>query len=118
MRKSVYYVLLSTALIAMWEYLGRSSQTFRLLLSSPSLVYRYFSSNASDLLFATKTTLFEAVCGLLIATAFSFGVMVICFYKPKIMDLILPVMITSQVIPLIVLAPFFVILLGMGVVSK
>jgi NitT/TauT family transport system permease protein len=44
--------------------------------------------------------------------------MIICFYKPKVMDFILPIMITSQVIPLIVLAPFFVILLGIGIISK
>jgi NitT/TauT family transport system permease protein len=44
--------------------------------------------------------------------------MILCFYKPKVMDFILPVMVTSQVIPLIVLAPFFIILLGIGVSSK
>lgn len=118
MKRSAYYISLSVALIALWEYLGSSNQTFRLLLSSPSLVYRFFSANLWDLLSATKTTLFEAVCGLLIATAFSFGVMVLCFYKPKVMEFILPIMVTSQVIPLIVLAPFFIILLGIGVSSK
>lgn len=118
MKRSAYYISLSIALVALWETLGSNNQTFRLLLSSPSLVYKYFSANAWDLLLATKTTLFEAVCGLLIATAFSFGVMILCFYKPKVMDFILPIMVTSQVIPLIVLAPFFIILLGIGVSSK
>jgi ABC-type nitrate/sulfonate/bicarbonate transport system permease component len=72
----------------------------------------------SSLLQATQTTLIEAVAGLLIALVFSFGVMILCFYKPKLMDFVLPIMITSQVIPLIVLAPFFIILLGIGLGSK
>jgi NitT/TauT family transport system permease protein len=34
------------------------------------------------------------------------------------MDFVLPIMVTSQVIPLIVLAPFFIILMGIGLGSK
>jgi NitT/TauT family transport system permease protein len=34
------------------------------------------------------------------------------------MDFVLPIMVASQVIPLIVLAPFFIILLGIGLESK
>ncbi|MBK7683453.1 MAG: ABC transporter permease subunit [Bacteroidetes bacterium] len=34
------------------------------------------------------------------------------------MDFVLPIMVTSQVIPLIVLAPFFIILFGFGLCSK
>lgn len=118
MRRTTLYILLSLALLTLWQYFGSSNRTFRLLLSSPSLIYRYAIANASELLPAAGTTLVEAVCGLIIATAFSFGVMIACFYKPRLMDLILPAMVASQVIPLIVLAPFFVILMGIGVASK
>src|SRR5690606_37333661 len=44
--------------------------------------------------------------------------MILCFYFPKLMDFVLPIMVTSQVIPLIVLAPFFIILMGIGLGSK
>jgi NitT/TauT family transport system permease protein len=67
---------------------------------------------------ATLTTVIESSIGLLIAVAFSFGMMILCFYFPKLMDFILPIMVTSQVIPLIVLAPFFIILMGIGISSK
>ncbi len=110
--------MLSVLLLAAWQYFGSTSQTVRLLLSSPSLVADYFGQNHTALLQATQTTLIEAVAGLLIATIFSFGVMILCFYFPKLMDFVLPIMITSQVIPLIVLAPFFIILLGIGLGSK
>lgn len=112
------YILLSVVLLALWQYFGSHNQTVRLLISSPSLVAQYFSENAADLLAATKTTLLEAVAGLVIATTFSFATMILCFYKPKLMDFILPLMVTSQVIPLIVLAPFFILLFGIGISSK
>lgn len=118
MKKSLVYIILIIALIILWQYCGSTNQTVRLLVSSPSLVMQYFSENYTDLLQATKVTSIEAILGLLIATTFSFGMMIFCFYQPKLMDYILPVMITSQVIPLIVLAPFFIILLGIGLGSK
>lgn len=118
MKNKILYILLSVLLLAAWQYFGSTSQTVRLLLSSPSLVANYFGQNHSALLLATQTTLIEAVAGLLIATVFSFGVMILCFYFPKLMDFVLPIMITSQVIPLIVLAPFFIILMGIGLGSK
>ena len=118
MKNKILYILLSILLLAAWQYFGSTSQTARLLLSSPSLVVEYFGENYESLLRATQTTLIEAVSGLLIATVFSFGVMILCFYKPKLMDFVLPIMITSQVIPLIVLAPFFIILMGIGLGSK
>lgn len=110
--------MLGIALLASWQYFGSTNQTARLLLSSPTLVVDYFKVNYAELLEATQTTLIEAVVGLLIAAIFSFGMMILCFFYPKLMDFILPIMITSQVIPLIVLAPFFIILLGIGLGSK
>lgn len=118
MKNKILYILLSMALLTAWQYFGSTSQTVRLLLSSPSLIVEYLGQNYVSLLQATFVTSLEAFSGLLIATIFSFGVMILCFYKPKLMDFVLPIMITSQVIPLIVLAPFFIILMGIGLESK
>ena len=118
MNNKILYILLSVLLLAVWQYFGSTSQTVRLLLSSPSLVLSYLAQNHTMLLAATQTTLIEAVAGLLIAIMFSFGTMILCFYFPKLMDFVLPIMVTSQIIPLIVLAPFFIILFGFGFASK
>ncbi len=118
MKNRIVYIGLGMLLIATWQYLASNSQTARLLLSSPSLVVNYFIENNKMLLAATQTTLVEAAAGLLIATVFSFAMMILCFHFPKLMDFVLPIMITSQVIPLIVLAPFFIILMGIGLSSK
>ncbi len=118
LNKKIIYLIIIVVLLFCWQYFGSTNDMVRLLISYPSLIGNYFLSNAQDLIEATGITLYESVIGLIIATVFSFGVMILCFYKPKIMDFILPVMVTSQVIPLIVLAPFFIILLGIGLTSK
>ena len=118
MKNRIIYIIFFAALIIVWQYFGSHNNTVRLYISSPSLIVNYFSENYADLLEATYTTLIETIVGLLIAICFSFGMMVLCFYKPKFMNFILPVMVTSQVIPVIVLAPFFIILLGIGLPSK
>lgn len=118
MKKWMLYILLSALMLVLWQYFGSHNQTVRLLISSPALIAQYFAENMGDLLIATRTTLIEAVAGLFIAVMFSFTTMIVCFYKPKLMDFILPLMVTSQVIPIIVLAPFFIILLGIGPASK
>lgn len=112
------YILLGTSILILWEFAGQNNSSVRLLLSSPSHVYEYFQQNHAILLKATYTTFLEAFLGLTIATIFSLAVMFFCFYVPKFMNFILPLMVVSQVIPIIVLAPFFVILFGFGISSK
>lgn len=118
MNNKVLYIFIVIVLLSFWQYFGSTNNTVRLLLSSPSLVLDYFTDNFSELTQATLITFIEAFVGLLIATFFSFSVMFLCFYFPKLMDFVLPIMVASQVIPLIVLAPFFIILLGIGLESK
>ena len=105
-------------LIAWWEYAAKENNTVRLLISSPSLMVEYFSSEYHNLFEATWVTFYEAFAGLLIAMVFSFGTMILCFYYTKLMEFVLPVMVVSQVIPLITLAPLFIILFGMGLTAK
>lgn len=118
MKRKLIYLLLVIMVGIVWEYSAQTNSMTRLLVSSPTLVVEYFANNHSMLLLATYTTFIEAFSGLIIATLFSFLMMIICFYQPRFMEFIMPVMITSQVIPLIVLAPFFIILFGIGITSK
>jgi NitT/TauT family transport system permease protein len=106
------------ALLVWWEYAAKNSNIVRVLISSPSLIVESFAKNYANLLEATWVTFYEALTGLAIATIFSFGAMTLCFYYPKLMEFILPIMVVSQVIPLITLAPLFIILFGSGVTAK
>jgi NitT/TauT family transport system permease protein len=74
--------------------------------------------NRGELLTAAAITLSEAALGLAIAAAVAFLITIACFYKPGLLAFLMPVMVSSQVIPLIVLAPFMIIALGSGMSSK
>jgi NitT/TauT family transport system permease protein len=118
MKKSLIYISIILVLIILWQYCGQKSGTVRLLISTPVEISNYILENIIDLLYATFTTFIESVIGLLLAVLISFLLMIIVFYRPSLMDYLLPLMVMSQVIPLIVLAPFFILLLGIGISSK
>ena len=118
MRLRVLYIVLAVSIVLIWEYFGSIFPSVQILVSYPSSIVHYTIENSTNLFTATHTTFLEAVFGLLLAICFSFFIMILCFYMPRFKRFILPVMITSQVIPVIVLAPFFIILLGFGIASK
>lgn len=89
-----------------------------MLISSPSFCLDYFEENSRALWQATYTTLYESFLGLIIAVFFAFLLMILCFLFDGLYKFILPIILSSQVIPLITLAPFFIIWLGIGVESK
>ena len=119
-RRDIYLCYFGLLLIVLpiWEYAGQSIQSVRILVSSPTLVFNYFMNNSVELFQAAWITFAEAALGFLIATAVCFVVLFVVFISPSVMQLVLPIMIASQVIPLIVLAPFFVLALGIGMPSK
>lgn len=119
MNKKYYlaYFIILAIVILVWEHQANDN-TIRVLISKPSLISKYLIKESTQLLRATWITFIESFSGLLIATIFSFGTMIFCFYFPRLIDFILPIFIVSQVIPLITLAPLFIILFGAGLTAK
>ena len=118
MKKTLMYILLITIILLLWEYGGSANNNVRMLISTPSLCYEYFLQNSNNLLVATCVTLLQSFLGLLTATVIAFFIMVLCFRFKPFFDIILPFLLTTQVIPLITLAPFFILWLGIGSSSK
>lgn len=117
-QRNIIYLLLAILLLLLWEYSSQNGGRLRLFISSPSLVWEYSLEHYGQLLISFWATFLESVLGLLIAIAFSFAIMVGCFYSKRLKSLVLPIMIISQVIPLITLAPLFIMLFGVGIESK
>lgn len=118
MKKIIVYILFFLLLILLWQYFGSTNNRVKLLVSSPSNCINFFAENSTQLLQATYTTFYESVLGLLLAISIAFVLMIICFYFDDIYKFVLPLILGSQVIPLITLAPFLIIWLGIGVESK
>ena len=109
-------LLCALGLIA-WEVAGATPKA-GLLISAPSKVLRYFAVNMHDLMDALRQTSFEAFAGIIVATAVTFALMLLCFLLPKLLDALVTVTAVSQVVPLITLAPMFILLFGIGTLSK
>lgn len=90
----------------------------KLFISSPLNCANYFIVERGTLLKSFCITSLEAILGLGIAISSSFAAMFMCFFYPRLLDKLLPILSLSQVVPIIVLAPFFIILLGIGLSSK
>lgn len=118
MRNKIIYSIILVCVVGVWQYAGTRNSDVRLLISYPSLSAGYFLENRGDLLTAAAVTLSEAALGLAIAAAVAFLLTIACFYKPGLLSFLMPAMVSSQVIPLIVLAPFMIIILGSGMSSK
>lgn len=115
--RNILYFIILLVTVLFWEFTAQNN-TVLILLSKPTLITTYFFENLSKLLEAVWITTIEAFFGLLTAAIFSFLLMILCLYWPKFMEFILPLMITSQIIPLITLAPLFIVAFGSGIMAK
>jgi NitT/TauT family transport system permease protein len=119
LKRIIFYYLIPLVIVLLgWDILAGKFNLVRLLISSPSLVFEYFSLNIKDLMEACVITFIESLTGLALATLIAFIFIILGIYFPRFMDWILPISIISQVIPLITLAPMFIILFGYGLFSK
>jgi NitT/TauT family transport system permease protein len=112
-----YLAAFSIACLA-WQCFGDYSKTVRLFLSTPKLSVSYALVHRNALLQDVITTGIESIFGLVLAVACSIALMILCLYFPRLFSWLFPIMLTSQVIPLVTLAPLFILLFGLGVSSK
>ena len=113
-------ILLMSAIVFLiiWEITAAHSPTLKFFVSSPLASFEYASTHFQNILTSTLITAIEALSGFCIAIAISFFIMIFCIFYPPVLKIVLPVFITSQVLPIITLAPIFIILFGMGLLSK
>lgn len=88
------------------------------LLPSPREVAEAFFSDFGALMQNAQTTLFEAVAGVLIAVIFSFILAFLMDLCPILQKSVYPLMVLTQTIPTVAIAPLLVLWLGYGVAPK
>lgn len=118
MRKRLIVLVFILVVFVIWEVLSEASSDVRFFISSPKLSFEYAVENWNNIIVSAGITFLEASIGLIFATGISFLLMILCLYFPSILKVIVPITVTSQVLPIITLAPLFIILFGMGIISK
>jgi len=110
--------LLLASLVAGWEAWVRVFDTRPYIMPAPSRVWTAFLETRGTLPEHITTTLSEALLGLAIAAAAGVALAAILALTPFVRRVLYPILVVSQTIPMIVLAPLLVIWFGFGMTPK
>ena len=105
-------------LIGVWQLFVSYSGLSSLVVAGPADVASTLVNESGLLGSATLVTAREALLGLLLACAFGVGLGIVLHLSPLLRDATLPVVVASQAVPTVVLAPLLVIAFGFGAGTK
>jgi putative hydroxymethylpyrimidine transport system permease protein len=112
-------VLFSMFILVLWEVIVRVANIPEYLFPAPSAVVSDFKLDWSTILGpATWVTLREVLIGFVISAVVGIGLAIVLHLFRPLRRALYPLLIGSQTIPIIVLAPILVILLGYGIAPK
>jgi putative hydroxymethylpyrimidine transport system permease protein len=111
-------VVLILALLVAWELTVRLAHVPEYLLPAPTQILADIKTDWVILWPATWVTLREVLIGFVIATVAGVGLAVLLHLYGPLRRALYPILIGSQTIPIVVLAPILVILLGYGILPK
>ena len=105
-------------LIAVWELTVRIFQLPQLYLPAPSLIAEELWRWKGMLLFHAGITLSEALLGFALGVAGGIPLALAITYSPLLQRTIYPLIVISQSIPKVAVAPLFLVWLGYGIETK
>jgi putative hydroxymethylpyrimidine transport system permease protein len=109
---------LLVAAVGVWELVVRAAHVPDYLFPAPSAVASSLADDAGLLGQATLVTLREIVLGFLLAVAVAVVIAVVLHFSAALRRALLPILVLSQTVPTVLLAPILAILLGYGIQPK
>ena len=111
-------IILSIILLSLWEVIVTFGKIEKYILPAPSDVIKVLVSDFNGMLPHIGATLYEGFIGFLIAIGLSIVLAIIMDISPIIKKSLYPLLVVSQTIPTIALAPLFIIWFGFGALPK
>ena len=106
------------AVLIIWETLSRAGVFPPFILPSPSSIIVSLAINFRSMQYDIFITLYEALAGFIIAIVLSFIMAIMMDSIAGFKKTIYPILIISQTIPIIIIAPLFIIWFGYGYSPK
>jgi ABC-type nitrate/sulfonate/bicarbonate transport system permease component len=106
------------AFISLWQWYASQPSIDPQLLPTPLAVWRALSAERDLLRQHTLVTLEETVVGFAAALAAGVFLATVIDFSPRLRRALYPLLVTSQTIPIITLAPLLVLWFGFGLFSK
>jgi ABC-type nitrate/sulfonate/bicarbonate transport system permease component len=100
--------------VAGWDIATRAFSVSSGVLPSPGLVVQSTWDDRASLWPAIETTTREAVLGILVAIVVAFVLAVAIDWEPVVRRAVFPLMVFSQTLPIVALAPIVVVWFGFG----
>jgi NitT/TauT family transport system permease protein len=110
--------LIMMGLIVAWEAGVRIFDVSTIVLPAPSAVFLEIYNNFWKLALHTWTTTYEIIAGFLVGIVLGIGTALLMVQVPFIRSSVYPIVIASQTIPKIAVAPLIVIWFGVGIYPK
>lgn len=111
-------IVAAVVLIAVWELAVRTLGIAPYLLPSPLKVWHAFGELRTSVNDDIVTTMTEAVLGLVIGAAIGVVMATSLWLWPFARRAVLPLLVISQTVPIVVLAPLLVLWFGLGLTPK
>jgi NitT/TauT family transport system permease protein/putative hydroxymethylpyrimidine transport system permease protein len=106
-------------LVGVWEvYVDLHGATFSLILPAPHQVAKALYTDRSLLWSNFLVTAEEVLLGILVATAMGFVLAVAIHFSPTLRRAAYPLLVASQAVPVVILAPVLAFWLGFGLLPK
>lgn len=118
MRRLLLPVALLAAMIVVWQLVVRVERVPDYLFPAPSAVAEALAADRRLLAVATVVTLREVLFGYLLAFAVALAVAVMMHFSTALRSGLLPILVLSQTVPTVLLAPILAVLLGYGLAPK
>jgi putative hydroxymethylpyrimidine transport system permease protein len=118
MRRAWPPLALLAALIGLWELIVRAAHVPDYLFPTPSAVTSSLADDSGLLGRATLVTVREIVLGYLFAVAAALLIAILLHFSAALRRALLPILVLSQTVPTVLLAPILAILLGYGIEPK
>lgn len=110
---------LLAGLIGVWElYVDLHGATFSLILPAPHQVAKALYTDRGLLWSNFLVTAKEVLLGILVAAAVGFVLSVAIHFSPTLRRAVYPLLVASQAVPVVILAPVLVLWLGFGLLPK
>lgn len=112
-------LLVFLLLLGIWEFISRDGLVAVYILPAPDqVVTELWNDWGSVLRSATWVTFQEMFLGFLIAVIAGIGIAVLLHWSKVVRRALYPLLIASQAIPIVVLAPILAIIIGYNITSK
>jgi len=118
MRRLLLPLLGIVALLGIWELYVKASGVSALVLPSPLDVLRALYNDRGTLWHNFKPTAAETCLGILLAAAFAAVASVALHFSTVVREALYPLLIASQTVPVVFLAPLLVVWLNFGLLPK